>query len=160
MTEQELWQQIDAVLAGLKALADPRPASSEWKKLYGLLKKTPAAGNALDNAILQRNVAKVEALAEPHRPGAAPAAASTEPGIDIATLKAALKAFKRRLKLSRLDEDSKLNSRNPMSAGGGMHISAIVPPGEFGPEVWAELTQRGVLKRSGAGLYEFVKDLA
>ena len=45
-------------------------------------------------------------------------------------LKAAFKAFKRRLKLLRLDVESKLNY-SPLSGGRGSGIVAIMPPGDF-----------------------------
>ncbi len=50
-------------------------------------------------------------------------------------LKAALKAFKKRLKVTRLDEASKL-TRNPLTTGHGANILAITPPREFPQAVW------------------------
>ena len=63
--------------------------------------------------------------------------------------KKALKAFKKRLKLSRLDEESGL------SRGGGRKstIAGITPPAGHPPEVWEELVKDGKLKREGAGTY-------
>jgi hypothetical protein len=45
-------------------------------------------------------------------------------------LKRALKAFKKRLKLTRLDAESQL-SRNPLSTDRGSGIIAIVPPVDY-----------------------------
>ena len=42
-------------------------------------------------------------------------------------LKAAFKAFKKRLKLNQLDEDSRLG-RNPLTGGSRNSIPAITPP--------------------------------
>lgn len=63
--------------------------------------------------------------------------------------KKALKAFKKRLKLARLDEESGL------SRGGGRKstIAGITPPGGHPAEVWEELVKDGKLKREGAGTY-------
>jgi hypothetical protein len=68
-------------------------------------------------------------------------------------LKAALKAFKKRLKLTRLDEESKLR-RSPLSTGQGSSIVAITPPSQFDQSVWDELVKQGKLKKAGHGTYE------
>ncbi len=68
-------------------------------------------------------------------------------------LKRAYKAFKKRLKLTRLDEESKLNYR-PVTSGKGSGIVAITPPHEFPQAVWEELVNQGKLKRAGHGMYE------
>lgn len=68
------------------------------------------------------------------------------------TLKRALKAFKKRLKLTALDEDSRLG-RGAFSAG-AQGICAIQPPNQYPPEVWTELCRQGKLRNSGHGLYE------
>jgi len=68
-------------------------------------------------------------------------------------LKQAFKAFKKRLKLVRLDDESRL-SRRPVTGGKGSGIVAIAPPGEFAQEVWDALVQQGKLKNAGRGLYE------
>ena len=49
-------------------------------------------------------------------------------------LKAAMKAFKKRLKLTRLEEESKL-TRRPTTSGQPSAIVAIVPPNQFGPHL-------------------------
>jgi hypothetical protein len=69
-------------------------------------------------------------------------------------LKRALKAFKKRLKLTQLGEDSRI-SGNPLT-GPRSHIVAIVPPTEFPPEVWDALVRQGKLKKAGRGMYELV----
>lgn len=72
-------------------------------------------------------------------------------------LKSALKAFRKRLKLTKLDDESRLNSRNPMSAGRKSEIAAILPPREFPREVWDELAQQGKLKNTGGGFYQLIE---
>ncbi len=68
-------------------------------------------------------------------------------------LKRALKAFNKRLKLTRLDDESRLGY-GPMSTGGKSGIVAIVPPNRYPQEVWDELVRLGRLKYAGDGLYE------
>lgn len=71
------------------------------------------------------------------------------------TLKRAIKAFKKRLKLARLDDESKVG-KNPMTKGGSSGICAVQPPEQYPPEVWQELVTRGRLKQLERGLYELV----
>jgi hypothetical protein len=65
----------------------------------------------------------------------------------------ALKAFKKRLKLSRLDDESRVGV-GPMSGGRASGIVAISPPDQFPQAVWDELVQQGKLKHAGGGQYE------
>ncbi len=76
------------------------------------------------------------------------------PGDDLSPemLKRALKAFKKRLKLTSLDEDSRLG-RGPFS-GGAQGVCAIQPPNQYPPAVWEELCRQGKIRHSGHGLYE------
>ena len=67
-------------------------------------------------------------------------------------LRRAMKAFKKRLKLTALDEDSRLG-RGALS-GGPKGVCAIQPPNQFPIEVWEELKRQGKLRSSGHGLYE------
>ncbi len=72
-------------------------------------------------------------------------------------LKAAFKAFKKRLKLTRLDEESKV-SRRAVTSGRASEIVAITPPGQFPPAVWEELVRQGRLKNAGHGSYELAEE--
>jgi hypothetical protein len=71
-------------------------------------------------------------------------------------LKAAFKAFKRRLKLTRLDEESSI-AGGPLSGGRGSAIVAITPPNEYPQAVWEELVRQGRLRRAGHGMYELAE---
>lgn len=75
-----------------------------------------------------------------------------DPDITPEVLTRALKAFKKRLKLTALDDDSRLG-RGPFS-GGPTGVFAIRPPDQFPPEVWEQLCRQGRLRNSGHGLYE------
>jgi hypothetical protein len=72
-------------------------------------------------------------------------------------LKGALKAFKKRLKLTRLDEESKI-AGGPLSKGKGAEIVAISPPHQFSQAIWDELVKQGKLRSVGDGLYELVPE--
>ena len=71
-------------------------------------------------------------------------------------LRKALKAFKKRIKLARLDDESRLG-HGPMSSGTQDRIVSIQPPAGFGREIWEELVEKGYLKRDGQGFYELVE---
>ena len=79
-----------------------------------------------------------------------PAATSSAPSTE--TLKAAYKAFKRRLKLTQLDDSSRLG-HGPMSSGQKSSIAGITPPDQYPTSVWEELVKQGKLKRAGQGMY-------
>jgi hypothetical protein len=68
-------------------------------------------------------------------------------------LKQAFKAFRKRLKLTRLDAESNLGG-GPLSSGRDSCIVAIAPPQQFPQGVWDELVRQGKLKPAGRGTYE------
>ena len=69
-------------------------------------------------------------------------------------LKRALKAFKKRLKITQREEDSQLG-RGPLT-GAKSQITAIQPPPGFSREIWEELRDKGFLKNDGGGFYQLV----
>ena len=70
-------------------------------------------------------------------------------------LRLAMKAFRKRLKLTKLDDESRIG-HGPMSGGGKSGVVAITPPNQFPRDVWEELAEQGKLKRAGRGIYELV----
>ena len=68
-------------------------------------------------------------------------------------LKRALKAFKKRLKLARLDDESGL------SRGGGKKsgITGITPPAGHPDGIWDELVVQGKLKRDMGTTYRLAE---
>ncbi len=74
------------------------------------------------------------------------------PGPTPQELKSALKAFRKRLKLTQLDDQSRLGY-GPMTGGHASAIVGIVPPDQFRKEIWEELVRQGKLKRAGNGMY-------
>lgn len=79
-----------------------------------------------------------------------PATANDAPSREV--LKSAYNAFKKRWKLTQLDQVSQIG-RGPMSSGQKSSISGITPPDQFPPAVWQELVKQGRLKYTGAGCY-------
>ena len=68
-----------------------------------------------------------------------------------------MKAFKKRLKLTKLDHESKLG-RSPLSAGRDAAFDSILPPREFPPEIWKVLVAHGELAELGHGFYMLPKE--
>ena len=87
-------------------------------------------------------------------PGLEPSSSSGTPTPE--ELRKALKAFKKRLKLSRLDDESNLG-RGAMTGGKASSIVAIAPPNQYRQAVWDELVTQGKLRYTGHGLYELVR---
>ena len=69
--------------------------------------------------------------------------------------KKALKAFKKRLKLTQLDDDSRLG-RSPLTGSPTEKVVSIQAPAGFGKEIWEELVEAGFLRRDGIGFYQLV----
>ena len=70
-------------------------------------------------------------------------------------LRLAMKAFRKRLKQMKLDDESRLG-HGPMSGGGRSGVVAITPPNQFAKDVWEELVEQGKLRRAGRGIYELI----
>ncbi len=68
-------------------------------------------------------------------------------------LRGALKAFKKRLKLTRLDAESSLGGGS-FSGGRDSGIVAVRPPDRYPQEAWDKLVEMGKLRNAGGGLYE------
>ena len=81
------------------------------------------------------------------------AAASGYDSLEEDNLKRALKAFRRKLKNYRRDDESRLGNRY-VTSGRTSNISAIEPPHEFPTPVWEKLAELGRLKKTGGGTFE------
>lgn len=72
-------------------------------------------------------------------------------------LRLAMKAFRKRLKLMKLDDESGMGY-GPTSSGQRSRIVAITPPNQFPKAVWQELAKQGKLKYESGGLYSLVEN--
>lgn len=123
---EALWKEADAFLAAAGAEEDADLALPVWERQLDALRALVAAWDA----------------------GRAPL-----PEWDKGVLRRAFKAYKKRLKLARLDDESTAGA-NPLSAGRTSSIVGIRPPDAYPPEVWARLVAQGKLRDAGSGLYE------
>lgn len=140
---------VTELSAAAKAAAStPRPSSDD---LDGEIDGSPVIGERAERIVHASSV-----------PNAPPAAAETATHPAAAPtpeqLKNAMKAFRKRLKLTILDDESKLGRvGNPMSGGKKSQVLAIMPPREYPKSVWDELVRQGKLRSSGGSFYELAE---
>ncbi len=79
------------------------------------------------------------------------------PAQDREVLKRAMKAFRKSLKVTRLDAESSI-AGGPMSSGRRSGIAGITPPSRYPREVWKELARQGRLIDDGHGVYELTPE--
>lgn len=72
------------------------------------------------------------------------------------TLHRAMKALKKRLKATRLDDESRLG-HDAMTRGGRSRIVGVTLPKQYPPEVWQALVDKGRIKQVGDGAYEVLE---
>lgn len=72
-------------------------------------------------------------------------------------LRLAMKAFRKRLKLTRLDDESRLGY-GPTSSGQSSGVIGIRPPDQFPKSVWRELARQGKIRNESSGLYSLVEN--
>jgi len=156
--DPEILAKLDELLAAIRGYDDPRRAPEQWKQVYRLLQKTDLPPGHVTGTVGMRDAVRLAELIGRLRGTAPPAAAG--PGEaeapDAETCRRALRAFRKRLALTCLDEESKLG-RGPLSKGSGTSAAAITPPTEWPDTVWQELVRQGRLRYIGHGFYELGK---
>ena len=129
----------------------------EWGELQRTLIKAGADATLVSRAIATRDLDLVDRLLANLRDPSIEVEAPEpppDPGTDLPDelLHDAMRAYRKRLKLTRLDHESKL-ARSPLSSGKDADFDAIIPPNQFPPEVWRTLAARGELESTGQGFY-------
>ena len=168
----KLWTSARAALMKLTAPDDPRVANVLSTRsvtalaklvndLNAMAKAEPAAPSAepSESVIGQTPATPITAQSPQSTTPSVPPEQSAAAPIDPEQLKHAMKAFRKRLKLTRLDEESKLGRvGNPMSGGKASKIVAIMAPREFPSRVWEELERQGKLKNAVGSFYELAEE--
>ncbi|MEE8155969.1 MAG: hypothetical protein V3T53_13530 [Phycisphaerales bacterium] len=138
-------------------------AGALWGATHKLLLKTACAPAAISRIVIARDTAALAALVGAVARGEAESIDSpqqpTAVSFDIPhqTLKMAMRAFRKRLKLTRLDHESKLGV-GPMTSGRKADVDAILPPHEYATQVWEALVAEGQLKAAGQGFYALAEE--
>ncbi len=146
--------KLDELMTAIRGYDDPRQAPGEWKQVYKLLQKTDLPTDRVTHVVGMRDVSRLTELIDQLR---APAAASAPPHAEAPsteTCRRAMRAFRKRLALTRLDEESKISSHSPLTKGEDSRMAAIVPPIDWPESVWQELVRQGKLRYIGHGFYQ------
>ena len=151
-------EKLRSVVDELKANSRPTETQPNWDLAGRLASRFPVDTARLTQAMKTKDLAELDAIvAEIEKPPEPKKAADAGgPGVDHDTQLAAMRAFKKRLKLLRLDDESRLGAKQ-MTGGRKSEIDAIEPPRDFGPEVWASLVRAGKLRDTGQGFYQLVE---
>ena len=140
-------------------VANSGSAGAIWGSVHKLLLKTPCDPQSILRLITGRDVEElkqlIHALSEGDLVSIESDAPQSQPSsVDIPheMLKQAMHAFRKRLKLTLLDHESKLGV-GPMTSGRKADVDAIMAPREFSDDVWSALVADGKLKAMGKGFY-------
>ena len=151
MSTPENWLLCNRLRALAEGLEDAEgdEAAAIWQRMEQAIDAAGADEDAdLALPILEQSLPEVHALFAAWKSGAVHLA-----DWDQAVLKRALKAYRKRLKLMRLDDESS-GSRDPLSRGGSSSILGMKPPEQYPQEVWDLLVELGRLRDGGHGLLE------
>ncbi len=149
---QKLRQQVDTIRTSKNGLH----IVDAWTLAERLLMRMPVNAAELDAIFKAKDADALDALvARLENPAPKPKAALPE--FDEHAKSEAMRAFRKRLKLGRLAEESKLGGRYT-SGGKKSAIDAIVPPTDYPPELWKALARDGKLVDTGHGMYALPKD--
>jgi hypothetical protein len=131
----------------LAAAAETQDAEA-WTRAAEALAAARAKEPELARAGETRDAAAVGALIGEWHSGRRPL-----PEPDREVLRRAMKAFRKSLKVTRLDAESSIGG-GPMSSGRNSGIAGMRPPDRYPRDVWEELARQKRLLSVGHGIYE------
>jgi len=147
-------EKLRSIVTDIQSRQNPMQMLDQWTLAGRLLSRMPTDQTEVARVVKERDLdaldTLVSGLEKPAEPKAKPQEAETQ--VERAEMDAALRAFKKRLKLTRLSDESKLGGHYTTS-GRQSQIDAIVAPAEFEPAVWKALVRAGKLKDAGQGFY-------
>lgn len=155
-------QKLRQMVGEVQHPKDPMQILPSWQLVERLLQRMPVSAADAARVCAARDVAGLDALvARLENPAATAASASSVPSEAAPSavaaptkdeLDKALRAFRKRLKVMRLSDESRLSGRL-LTKGKESEIDAIMPPHEFADEVWRTLAKEGRLTHTGRGFY-------
>ena len=149
---QKLRQTLDAIISAIETNGD---AESDWALLNRLLARMPVDQAEVERHLTERDLAGLDALVTlvEHPERIDKGKPRRDPNdVPYDEKHTAMKAFRKRLKLSRLADESRLTGRL-LTTGEASSIDAIIPPREHPREVWDALVNDGELKYTGQGFF-------
>jgi hypothetical protein len=151
----EIERQAQSVAASADAQAGP-----QWGLMHKVLLKAKVEPMVIMRLVAARDGAGLADLVRWLRGeevAAAVEAAPSGPQVEPEVMRAAMKVFRKRLRLSRLDAESRLGV-GPLSGGKRSEIDAIEAPREYPTAVWHALVAAGRLRYDGKGFYSLAID--
>jgi len=155
-------QKLRQIVGEIRANKHPVQIKDAWELSGRLLGRMSVNAADIDRICKARDIEALDALiARIENPQAAvkPAVPKDAPVVSEKDMESALRAFRKRLKVSRLADESKLGARQ-MTSGRKSEIDAMLPPHEFPNEVWVALAAAGKLKHTGKGFYALPEDVS
>jgi hypothetical protein len=153
--------ELDTILTSLEADPDAGPV---WGSLHKALMRAHVDTQTVTGIVMRRDLgalrstlAELRGEAPAPEPEPAPEVAEAVANVSADDMKKAMRAFRKRLKLTRLDHESKLGV-GPMTGGKKADIDAIMAPREFPAEVWEALVVAGQLRRMGPSFYQLTEE--
>lgn len=151
-------QKLRQMVGEVRHPKDPMQILPSWQLIERLLQRMLVSPADAAHVCAQRDVAALDAIVTRLEGPAPTSSTGATPSADAPaelpkeTLDHALRAFRKRLKVMRLADESKLAGRR-LTSGRVSEIDAIQPPHEFPNEVWQTLARTGRLKHTGQGFY-------
>ncbi|MBX3322298.1 MAG: hypothetical protein KF757_04855 [Phycisphaeraceae bacterium] len=146
-------QKLRSLVTEIRDRKNPIQFVEQWALAARLLERLPVDQAAVKAACRDRNLDALDALVTHlENPSPATQAPATPADVTDADKSAAMRAFRKRLKLSRLSDESRIGNR-PTSSGKSSDIDAILPPNDFPTHVWKALAADGRLVYTGQGFY-------
>lgn len=156
MPGMNLIEKLRAMVSELEELGkkseDGLRAHDHWQLAQRLMGRMRVDQAELKRVCTERDLPGFDALvSQLENPGEPP-----KPKADVEVserdMADAIKAFRKRLKVMRLNDESKLGGHYT-TGGRKSNIDAIEPPREFKPAVWRALAKAGKLRDTGRGFY-------
>lgn len=145
-------EKLRSVVEQIRHPRDPLQLLDHWQLAGRLLARFPVDQQQAAAVCRERNVAALDALVTSIEQSDPRADRRADPPVSQAEMDAALRAFRKRLKLARLADESRLGGRYT-SSGRHSGIDAILPPDQFAPHVWRALERAGRIRHTGQGFY-------
>jgi hypothetical protein len=140
--------QMHLLSTVLAAVVDDPTSEAAWDEARRAREASQVDEADLVRALKERDAALLAGILEQWKSGKRLA-----PEHDREVLKRALKAFRKSLKITRLDAESSLGV-GPMSSGRHSGIVGMRPPDRYPAAVWEELARQGRLIAGKLGVYE------
>ena len=123
-------------------------AAADWDAAKQALSAEKQPDADLAAAVESRDAAALKGILDAWTAGKRPL-----PEHDRDLLKRAVRAFRKRLRVTLLDDESGAG-RNPVSSGRSSGILGVSPPRDFPREIWLELARQGRLVNRGQNIFE------